>query len=158
MKTRLLALICIVLMSTTQVFAAHLDGGYAVYYNGVEQNLLDVNSNQVAPITLNGVMYLPVRPVMDLIGQHVEWSESDRTIYITDGGMAYDYRGDSDLTDKDIDVSIDNSVSVVYHDQRQDVKVIMYKGSAYVPLQGIRGCDISLDNKKETVNIRSARK
>lgn len=155
MKRKIVLVIVLCLIGTSHVFAARVDGDYRVVFDGVPQSLLDVNGDQVSPITLNGVMYLPIRSIMDLIGQHTEWSESDRTVYVSDGGMIHDYNSVTTTTEAiNIDLDTKNKSSVVYHGVKQDVGCILYRGSAYVPIQGIKGCSVHVDTDKKIISIK----
>lgn len=154
MKRVAVLVIMLCILSTSQVFAARVDGDYKVVFRGVEESLVDVNGMNVAPITHNGVMYLPIRPIMDLIGQHTEWSGSDRTIYVSDGGMIQDYSTVTTIPVSNVSVELDNTIKFVYHDQAQDVSCFIYRDTAYVPIQGIKGCSVGVDTDKKIISIK----
>ena len=83
--------VCILIMSTGIVavgaslkteIKAILNQEIKIKYNGIEQNMTDVNNNPVYPISYNGSTYLPIRAVSDMLGVEVEWDGKTQTIML----------------------------------------------------------------------------
>lgn len=68
---------------TAQKVTATLDPGVTITVDGVPQQFVDANGNQVYPILYNGSTYLPMRAVCEqLAGFKVGWDQSTRTASI----------------------------------------------------------------------------
>lgn len=61
---------------------AILNQEISIRYNGIEQNMTDVNDNPVYPISYNGSTYLPIRAVSDMLGVEVNWDGETQTVIL----------------------------------------------------------------------------
>lgn len=92
MKKKLICVLMLVALFTTTASAAAVQAQTAPHFkviiDGVTQSFKDANGNQVEPVTINGVTYLPLRSVADAFGKEVGWDSATSTITIGTGANA----------------------------------------------------------------------
>lgn len=111
-----LALVCAFTLganasSTLQEVKAYLNAGITIQLDGEKQTLVNVDGSPAYPITYDGVNYLPVRAICNMLGIGVNWVGDTQTIQLgkTPSGV--------DLID----------TYDIYHTAKSDAKVVQVK-------------------------------
>ena len=126
---------------------ARLDPGISITLDGQAALLVNERGEPVYPILYNGTTYVPVRGIAYLLGKHVGWDPTTRSVLLTDEAIT----APSPLSAAKPDVTIltgldpDQSIRIMYNGIEQTLEdvngnrvyPILYNGTTYVPLRGI---------------------
>lgn len=156
---------------TLQEITAHLNYDITITYIGEAQTLRDAGGNTVYPISYNGITYVPVRAVSNMLGIAVNWDQAAQTVTL--GGAAevrdgVDAPGAAAPSGQEaITAYINPGITVRYGGEAQEWKdaagntvyPISYEGSTYLPIRAvgnILGCKVEWDGAAQTVRLGKA--
>ncbi len=95
-KTIILALIISILLTSINVFAIDLYGGYPIFAD------IEINGNFIKcvqkPITVNGSTYIPLRAFCDAIGASISWNHEEQAATVTKDKHTFVYYGEKDYS------------------------------------------------------------
>ena len=78
----------VLLISTSSIATNHSKtleayfSGITVYLNGSTITSASLNGEVNEPFIVDGRIYLPLRTLYDALGQHVEWDDATKSVYI----------------------------------------------------------------------------
>ncbi len=84
----LLTIICIFLLLAIAMPKGNPSRQVLATYNNTKIiiNGIQISTQNAAPVTINGIIYLPVRTVPEALQMQVEWDSAANAIFITSAG------------------------------------------------------------------------
>ncbi len=133
------------------------------------QIFYDGSGNAIYPISYNGTTYLPVRSIGAMLGKNIQWSDSDKTIYI-EGNITEPQNNyktaetSSDLYSAKVSVAIRPDITIKIDGNAQNftdgkgaaVYPLSYNWTTYLPVRSVGsvlGKDVNWDNSERVIYI-----
>ena len=152
--------------AVTTSAAAQLSPNVSIVVDGTSRTFYNASGEEVHPILCDGVTYLPLRAVGELMDKNVNWDQANLTVSLSGQRTAADVRGtpDRDAGVRDVTVSLTSDITVLVDGVRQSftdaagnpMQPLVYDGSIYLPLRAVAhlmGKTLGWDGATNTVTL-----
>lgn len=144
-----------------------LDGGCRVLVDGSQRTFFNAsNGQEIFPLVYDGVTYLPLRAIGELMGKNVDWNEANLTVTLSGSRITAAVTG-SRATDRsvrrvnaqlrpDFKIVVDGGTCSFVDANGKAVYPVLCNGSVYLPLRAIgelMGKNVGWDGTSKTVSL-----
>lgn len=157
----------IAVAAVSRDITVRLDGGCRVLVDGEQRTFFNAaDGREVFPLVYDGVTYLPLRAIGELMGKNVDWNEATRTVTLSGSRISATVTG-SRATDRsvrrvsaqlrpDFKIVVDGGARSFVDADGNAVYPVLCNGSVYLPLRAIgelMGKNVSWDGTSKTVSL-----
>ena len=148
---------------------AQLCPQFTIVIDGTTQNFYNAQGQEVYPLVYNGVTYLPLRAIGELMNKNVNWDQSTFTITLSGTRSAQKIVGTPDNSTKqknitaqirpDFTIVVDGSKCSFTDGNGKAVSPLLYDGVTYLPLRAIGqllGSTVNWNANTNTVTLTTS--
>ncbi len=152
-------------MAATNV-KAQLSPDFTIVVDGVERTFYHASGEEAQPVVYNGITYLPLRAIGELMGKNVNWDQATLTVSLSGTRTSPAVVGtpDTDAVSKTVTAQICEEFTIMVDGVKQnftdangnEIDPMLYNGSTYLPLRAIgelMGKTVSWNGSTKTVTL-----